>query len=179
MSDLCSDLKNTSCIESPDNTVVDIYEQYVCDLGDVLDRHAPLVSRLTKKESADWLSDSYQHAKSLSHQFERTWRRAKNPLGSSSNCSVQWLKHMHVHNLDNLHQCATGHSTETALLSIKNEAHLSFSRGEPTALILLDLSAAFDIIALFSVVFRFSSDMGYCSQMVHFLLSTVLSINKN
>ena len=39
-----------------------------------------------------------------------------------------------------------GHSTETALLSIKNEVHLSLARGEPTALVLLDLSATFDTI---------------------------------
>ena len=39
-----------------------------------------------------------------------------------------------------------GHSTETARLSIKNEVHLSLSRGKPTALILLDLWAAFDTI---------------------------------
>ena len=39
-----------------------------------------------------------------------------------------------------------GHSTETALLSIKNEVHLSLSRGESTALVLLDLSAAFNTI---------------------------------
>ena len=53
-----------------------------------------------------------------------------------------------VHNLDNLYQPAVkaGHSTETALLSIKNEVHLSLSRDEPTALVLLDLSAAFDTI---------------------------------
>ena len=57
-------------------------------------------------------------------------------------------KHIHVHNLDNPYQSAykTGHSTETALLSIKNEVHLSLSRGELSALILLDLSAAFDTI---------------------------------
>ena len=50
--------------------------------------------------------------------------------------------------LDNPHQSAykPGHSTETALLSIKNEVHLSLARGEPTALVLLDLSAAFDTI---------------------------------
>ena len=49
----------------------------------------------------------------------------------------------HIHNLDNPYQsaCKTGHSTETALLSIKNEVHLSLSRGEPTALILLDLGS--------------------------------------
>ena len=60
----------------------------------------------------------------------------------------QLLEHIHVHNLDNLYQSAykVGHSTETAHLSIKNEVHLSLSRGEPTALVLLDLSAAFDTI---------------------------------
>ena len=54
--------------------------------------------------------------------------------------------YIHVHNLDNSYQSAykVGHSTETALLSIKNEVHLSLSRSEPTALALLNLSAAFD-----------------------------------
>ena len=39
-----------------------------------------------------------------------------------------------------------GHSTETALLCIKNEINLALSKGMPTALVLLDLSAAFDTI---------------------------------
>ena len=52
----------------------------VHDLGNVLDRHAPLISRPIKKDSADWMSDDYRCAKSLRHQFERTWHRAKNPL---------------------------------------------------------------------------------------------------
>ena len=37
----------------------------------------------------------------------------------------------------------TSHSTKTALLYIKHEIHLSLSHGEPTALVLLDLLAAF------------------------------------
>ena len=39
----------------------------------------------------------------------------------------QLLEHIHVHNLDNPYQSAykAGHSTETALLYIKNEVHLS------------------------------------------------------
>ena len=43
----------------------------------------------------------------------------------------QLLEYIHVHNLDNLYQSAykAGHSTETALLYIKNEVHLSLSRG--------------------------------------------------
>ena len=80
MSDLCSNLKSTCFIKPPANAVVDLYKQYVHDLGDVLDRHTPLVSRLTKKDSAAWWSDSYWRAKSLRCQFEQTWRRSKNPL---------------------------------------------------------------------------------------------------
>ena len=58
------------------------------------------------------------------------------------------VDHIHQHGLDNSYQSAykSGPSTETALLSIKNDIHLSLSRGEAAALVLLDLSAAFDII---------------------------------
>ena len=60
----------------------------------------------------------------------------------------QLVDHIHQHDLDNSYQSTykPGHSTETALLSIKNYIHLSLSRGEATALVLLDLSAAFDTI---------------------------------
>ena len=60
----------------------------------------------------------------------------------------QLVDHIHRHDLDNSYQSAykPGHSTETALLSIKNDIHSSLSRGEATALVLLDLSAAFDTI---------------------------------
>ena len=79
-----SALKNTSSfVKSPADAVVDLYEQYVHDLEDVLDKHAPLISRLKKKDSADWVSDSYQRAKSLRCQFERTWHRTKNSLNRS------------------------------------------------------------------------------------------------
>ena len=60
----------------------------------------------------------------------------------------QLVDHIHQHGLDNSYQSAykSVHSTETALLSIKNYVHLSLSRGEATALVLLDLSAAFSTI---------------------------------
>ena len=60
----------------------------------------------------------------------------------------QLVDHIHQHDLDNSYQSAykSGHSTETALLSIKNDVHFSLSRGEATVLVLLDLSAAFDTI---------------------------------
>ena len=40
----------------------------------------------------------------------------------------------------------TGHSTETALLYIKNDIDTALSKGMPIALIMFDLSAAFDTI---------------------------------
>ena len=60
----------------------------------------------------------------------------------------QLRSHINNNKLDNPHQSAykPGHSTETALLAIENKVHLSLARGEPTALVLLDLSAAFDTI---------------------------------
>ena len=60
----------------------------------------------------------------------------------------QLLEHIHVNSLDNPYQSAykAGHSTETALFSMKKGVYLSLSRGEPTASVLLDLSATFDTI---------------------------------
>ena len=86
MSDFCLDLKNTSFVKLPVDAVVCLYEQYVHDLEYVLDRHAPLISRQIIKDSADWMSDDYRRAKSIGHQFERTWHRAKNPLNRSWLC---------------------------------------------------------------------------------------------
>ena len=57
----------------------------------------------------------------------------------------QLVDHIHRHGLDNSYQSAHK-STEMALLSIKNDIHLSLFRGEATALVLLDLLATFDTI---------------------------------
>ena len=98
--------------------------------------------------------------------------------------------YIHVHNLDNLYQSAykAGHSTETALLSIKNEFHLSLSRGEPTALVLLDLSAIPYVMRCLQYHRSFHSSQlppylvwrrWLSSEMVHFLPNKPLSVNKN
>ena len=60
----------------------------------------------------------------------------------------QLTSHINNNKLNNPHQSAykPGHTTGTVLLSMKNEVHLSLACGEPTALVLLDLSAAFDTI---------------------------------
>ena len=58
----------------------------------------------------------------------------------------QIRSHMDSHDLGNTFQSAykVGHLTETALLCIKNDIRLSLSKGMPTALVLLNLSMAFD-----------------------------------
>ena len=56
--------------------------------------------------------------------------------------------HVNLNGLENVRQSTykLGHSTESALLSIKNDVHLAFPKGEATAVVLLDQSAAFDTI---------------------------------
>ena len=56
--------------------------------------------------------------------------------------------HVSLNGLENVRQFAykLGHSTGSALLSIKNDVHLAFAKGEATAVVLLDQSAVFDTI---------------------------------
>ena len=62
-----------SFVLSPARTAADLYDQYVHDLGSLIDRHVPLICGRIKKESAGWLSDTYCKAKSVRCQFERMW----------------------------------------------------------------------------------------------------------
>ena len=96
----------------------------------------------------------------------------------------QLLEHIHVHYLNNPYQSAykAGHSTETALFYIKYEVHLSLSRGETTALVLLDLSTCLQHHRSFH-----SSELSpklfwcrwLCSEVVHILPNRLLTINEN
>ena len=76
----------TSKVLPLSDAVADLYEQYAHDLGNVLDKHTPLVSSLTKKDSADRLSGDYRRVKSLRHQFDRPCHRVKNLLNRSWFC---------------------------------------------------------------------------------------------
>ena len=49
----------------------------------VLNKHAPIISRKAKRQSDEWLSDSYRMARSLKRQFERMWRKHKTQFNSS------------------------------------------------------------------------------------------------
>ena len=59
------------------------------------------------------------------------------------------------------------HSTESALLCIKNEIHTSLAKGIPTALILLVLSTAFDTIDHGTLIDCLSSWFGACGSALY------------
>ena len=87
--------------------------------------------------------------------------------------AAQIRSHMDSHDLGNTFQSAyeVGHSTETALLCIKNEIHLSLSKGMPTALVLLDLSAAVDTINHDTLLSCFSARFGFAGSALKWFRS--------
>ena len=87
--------------------------------------------------------------------------------------AAQIRSHMDSHDLGNTFQSAykLGHSTETALLCIKNEMHLSLSKGMPTALVLLDLFAAFDTIDHDTLLSCLMSRFGFAGLALKWFIS--------
>ena len=71
------DLRNIPFVLSPAGTATELYDQYRADVTQVLDKHAPIISRMAKRQSDEWLSESYRMARSLRRQFERMWRKHK------------------------------------------------------------------------------------------------------
>ena len=58
-----SDLQEVPIVKSPAKSVSNLYQQYMHDLSFVLDKHAPIVSRIPKKQTAECLSEAYRQAK--------------------------------------------------------------------------------------------------------------------
>ena len=65
-----NDLKNIQFVLSPEETVAELYDQYMVVVTRVLDKHAPIISCMAKPQSDECLSDSYCMARSLRWQFE-------------------------------------------------------------------------------------------------------------
>ena len=70
--------------------------------------------------------------------------------------------HVSFNGLENVRHSTykLGHSTESALLSIKNDVYLAFAKGEVTAVVLLDQSATFDTIDHDTLLDSLSSRFG-------------------
>ena len=74
----------------------------------------------------------------------------------------QFMEHLTANNLHSQLQSAykQQHSTETALLKVKNDILMSMDEEHVTLLVLLDLSAAFDTIHHDKLIGRLESDLG-------------------
>ena len=90
-----NDLSNIPFVLSPGETAAELYDQYLVFVTQVLDKHAPIISRMTKRQSDEWLSDSYRMARSLRRQFERMWRKHKTQLNRSRLCKeIAWCNRL-------------------------------------------------------------------------------------
>ena len=87
--------------------------------------------------------------------------------------AAQIRSHMDSHDLGNTFLSAykVGHSTETALLCIKNEIHLALSKGMPTALVLLNLSAVFYTIDHDTLLSCLSARFGFAGSTLKWFRS--------
>ena len=87
--------------------------------------------------------------------------------------AAQIRSHIDSHDLGNTFESAykVGHSTETAMLCIINEIQLSLSKGMPTALVLLDLAAAFDTIDHDTLLSCLSARFGFAGSALKWFRS--------
>lgn len=88
----------------------------------------------------------------------------------------QLLEHMKRNDLFEPIQSAyhVGHSTKTALLAVQNDVLMAMDRQEVVALILLDMSAAFDTVSHTVLLQRMSDRLGITSSALkwfHFYLT--------
>ena len=77
--------------------MTELCDQYMVDVTQVLDKHAPIISHMSKRQSDEWLSDSYCMARSLRRQFEQIWRKHKTQLNRSRLCKqIAWCNRLAI-----------------------------------------------------------------------------------
>ena len=87
--------------------------------------------------------------------------------------SQQLLQLLTTHDLIDKFQSAyrPGHSCETAILRVLNDVLCSADRGDLTILVLLDLSAAFDVIDHELLLSKLQYEMGITETALHWFIS--------
>ena len=82
-------------------------------------------------------------------------------------------RHLQSHSLHDMYQSAyrKKHSTETALLKVKCDIRDSLDQGDFVALVMLDLSAAFDIVSHDSLLKRLNDSFGIKGQVLRWFTS--------
>ena len=74
----CHDIRNSTLISSPALSADSLANQYNSVLSGLLDKHAPLCSRIvTVRPRTPWFNDSISDAKKLKRRYERQWKKSK------------------------------------------------------------------------------------------------------
>ena len=122
-----------------------------------------LVKPILKKPNADLEFKNFRPVSNLSFLSKLTEKAV----------SHQMVHHMTTHDLMPVFQSAyrEGHSTETALIKIRNDILMNMNNQEVTLLVLLDLSAAFDTIDHTLLLRRLQSRFGFTGTALAWLRS--------
>ena len=112
-----------------------------------------LVKPILKKSNADLVFKNFRPVNNLSFLSKLTEKTVAH----------QTVNHMTTHNLIPVFQSAyrQGHSTETALIRVRNDILMNMNSQQVTLLVLLDLSAAFDTIDHAVLLHRLQSSLGF------------------
>ena len=122
-----------------------------------------LVKPILKKPNADLEFKNFRPVSNLSFLSKLTEKAV----------SHQMVHHMTTHDLMPVFQSAyrEGHSTETALIKIRNDILMNMNNQEVTLLVLLALSAAFDTIDHTLLIRRLQSRFGFTGTAIAWLRS--------
>ncbi len=95
--------------------------------------------------------------------------------------AAQLVEHLHNNGLMDIFQSAyrKSHSTETALLRVQNDILMETDKGNVVLLVLLDLSAAFDIIDHEILLNRLYTRCGIRGTTLKWFRSYITDISSN
>ena len=72
-----NDLLTTEITEPKSQSLDELNAKYNTTLSDLLDEHAPLVTRTVPPATCPWYDNGIRQAKRLQRKYERTWRRTR------------------------------------------------------------------------------------------------------
>ena len=72
------DLRTTDFVRAPAEDPTALYEQYINPLTRVMDIYAPIITKVLRCPTPEWITADYRNAKCLCRQYERLWRKNQN-----------------------------------------------------------------------------------------------------
>ena len=96
--------------------------------------------------------------------------------GGRKNCSKKLIEHLDNNQLQKEFQSAyrAKHSTETALLKVRNDITMAIDTGQSAMLVLLDLSATFDTVEVDTLIRTLQNHFGVTGSAIDLLRSYMI-----